>query len=354
MLYNQYKCLQQYIDGVAQDVYKKGDLVKTADFDSLEACENDNKNCFYISTQKGSQYINNKAYHYQVSLGIVYTDGTEKWILDKETSSLNNYAVCEDPTNISYIKISSQYNLEHSSGYLGEGKLTNLDLSTYNLKFLKQIFFTGCVHTLDAPFTLVLPPNAELDNLEELLALIQYTTGNNNGSRNIYITNFNSIKTANKLTKLDIPDFQPLNKEFILPKCFYNLKEIDLSTADYNYNINKYNFDTLNATLSLESFSISGKNVEEILASKINLANASPQNNTLYYDIFIDNSDDFTKTTLLDLRGLIYTEDDIRRSIGFSLKGNNPFIIKVKNNFIKNELIENGTIEATNVTWVIG
>lgn len=40
MEYNQYKCLQQYINGVAQDVYKKGDLVKTADFDTIEDCEN--------------------------------------------------------------------------------------------------------------------------------------------------------------------------------------------------------------------------------------------------------------------------------------------------------------------------
>ena len=354
MLYNQYKCLQQYVDGVAQDVYKKGNLVKTADFDSLESCENDNKNCFFISTQKGNYYNNNKVYPYQVSLGIVYTDGTEKWILDKETSSLNNYAVCEEPTNISYINISSQYNLGSNSGYLGSGQLTKLDLSTFNLKFLKQIFFTGCVHTLGTPFTLVLPPNAELDNLERILSLNQYTTGNNNGSRNIYITNFNSIKTANKLTILDIPDFQPLNKEFILPKCFYNLKEIDLSTADYNYNIEKYNFDTLNTTLSLESFSISGKNVEKILASKINLAKVQPQNKTLFYHIFINNSDDFNKTTILDLTGLIYTEDDtIKRSIRLSLKGNNSFIIKVKNNFIKNEILENNTIEATNVTWEI-
>ena len=73
MLYNQYKCLQQYVDGVAQDVYKKGDLVKTADFDSLESCEKDDglsTNCFswsYIQTEGTTETyiyykINGKSY----------------------------------------------------------------------------------------------------------------------------------------------------------------------------------------------------------------------------------------------------------------------------------------------------
>lgn len=78
MLYNQYKCLQQYLDGVAQDVYKKGNLVKTDDFNSLEDCEKNisphpptpSKGCFaWVNTTDNKIYysIDEKEYETTVS-----------------------------------------------------------------------------------------------------------------------------------------------------------------------------------------------------------------------------------------------------------------------------------------------
>ena len=58
MEYNQYKCLELYVNNEPQNVFKKGDLVKTGDFDTIEDCENNiNQNGYFTWVNKTDNKI---------------------------------------------------------------------------------------------------------------------------------------------------------------------------------------------------------------------------------------------------------------------------------------------------------
>ena len=124
MLYNQYKCLQQYINGMAQDVYKKGDLVKTADFDSLEACENNG-----ISTNGCFSWINT-------------TDNKIFYFINGKYEEATNNPVCIGKPNNS-LNFSNVHNPSFTANY----RLTSLDLSYIDTSDLNnmQDMFTNCI-----------------------------------------------------------------------------------------------------------------------------------------------------------------------------------------------------------------
>lgn len=152
MLYNQYKCLQQYVNGVAQDVYKKGDLVKTADFVSLKACEKDDglsTNCFswsYIQTEGTTEtYI-----YYKID-GKSYTSRVSPACIDTPSISLafscgsancTNHNWNIKTLNVKHIDTSQVVSLKEAFYYIQN--LKELDLSTWdtsNVETVAGMFF---------------------------------------------------------------------------------------------------------------------------------------------------------------------------------------------------------------------
>lgn len=235
MEYNQYKCLQQYINGVAQDVYKKGDLVKTADFDSLKACENNEiltKGCFsWINTtdNKIFYFINEKYYeatNNPVCIGKPYGS----LIFYDNSSYKTNYHLTS--LNLSYIDTSDLDYMQAMFHYCVS--LVSLNLSNFN---------TAKVKTFNSMF----------DSCEKLssLNLSSFTTdectdmgamfGDCKSLVSLSLSNFNTAKVTDmqgmfggceKLKSVNVSSFNTssvLNFNAMFADC-YNLTNLDLSS----------------------------------------------------------------------------------------------------------------------------
>ena len=229
MLYNQYKCLQQYVDGVAQDVYKKGDLVKTADFDSLESCEKDDglsTNCF--------SWINT-------------TDNKIDYSIDKTNYEATNSPVC----------IGKPYG---SLIFFDNYHLTSLNLSyidTSDLNYM-QAMFNNCFSLVSLSLSnfntaKVTTFNSMFSSCEKLssLNLSSFTTdectdmgamfGDCKSLVSLNLSNFNTAKVTDmqlmfggceKLKFVNVSSFNTssvLNFNAMFADC-YNLTNLDLSS----------------------------------------------------------------------------------------------------------------------------
>lgn len=148
MLYNQYKCLQQYIDGVAQDVYKKGDLVKTADFDSLEDCEKNilpppPTSCFNWtpSTNGIRMTLNGLNYNIERKYSKGYCLKDEIQTLRFEPYSTDQYI-----TTINFTSINTENCTDISHLFKNQPNLTSVDLSLFNTSKVEDMnqMFSGC------------------------------------------------------------------------------------------------------------------------------------------------------------------------------------------------------------------
>ena len=238
MLYNQYKCLQQYLDGVAQDVYKKGNLVKTADFDSLESCEKDDglsTNCFsWINTtdNKIFYFINEKYYeatNSPVCIGKPYGS----LIFYDNSSYTTNYNLTS--LNLSYIDTSDLDYMQAMFHYCMS--LESLNLSNFNTAKVTdmQLLFGGC----------------------EKLKSVNVSSFNTNS-----VLNFNAMfADCYNLTNLDLSSFTTASE---INSCAYmfqncsNLTKLNLSkfgpVRDTDGKDMFMNCDKLNHIICKESF----------------------------------------------------------------------------------------------------
>ena len=137
MLYNQYKCLQQYVDGVAKDVYKKGDLVKTDDFNSLEDCEKNisphpptpSKGCFaWVNTtdNKIKYWVDGKEYETTVSPVCI---GKPNISLRFQSPTANNFI---ETTYLDITQIDTSAMTTMDGMFSFHNALTSINLSNIN------------------------------------------------------------------------------------------------------------------------------------------------------------------------------------------------------------------------------
>ena len=240
MLYNQYKCLQQYVDGVAQDVYKKGDLVKTADFDSLEACENNG-----ISTNGCFSWINT-------------TDNKIFYFINGKYEEATNNPVCIGKPNNS-LNFSNVHNPSFTANY----RLTSLDLSYIDTSDLNnmQDMFTNCKSLVSLNLS-----NFNTAKVKDISFMFGYC-------ENLKFVNVSSFDTSSvlyfsamfsdcyNLTNLDLSSFTTASK---INSCAYmfdncrNLTKLNLSkfgpVSDTDGKNMFRNCDKLNHIICTESF----------------------------------------------------------------------------------------------------
>lgn len=219
MLYNQYKCLQQYINGVAQDVYKKGDLVKTADFVSLEACEKDDglsTNCFswsYFATEHTTETyiyykIDGKSYYPRVSPACIDTPSISlAFSCGSGDCTDHNWNI--KTLNVKHIDTSHVVSLKEA--FYDIRNLKELDLSTWN---------TSNVETMEKMFC--------LSNLDKI------NVSSFNTSKVQNMTLMFALDAHNNLTTLDLSNFNTSNlKEAtrMFSGC-HSLSSLDVSNFD--------------------------------------------------------------------------------------------------------------------------
>ena len=146
MLYNQYKCLQQYVDGVAQDVYKKGDLVKTDDFNSLEDCEKNisphpptpSKGCFaWVNTtdNKIKYWVDEKEYETTVSPVCI---GKPNISLRFQSPKANNFI---ETTYLDITQIDTSAMTTMDGMFSFHDALTSINLSNINSSQVTDLSF---------------------------------------------------------------------------------------------------------------------------------------------------------------------------------------------------------------------
>ena len=248
MLYNQYKCLQQYVDGVAQDVYKKGDLVKTADFDTIEDCENNisphpptpSKGCFtWVNTTDNVIKV-------QTSSTEWLTERVSPVCIDKPTylrfgynEEQNPYAKNITSLDITRIDTSSINDMTRMLYYCES--LGSIDLSNFNTSNCTNFsrMFEGC-HSLGS----IDVSSFDTSNCTNFYAMFDACTS----LGSIDVSNFNTSNCTNfrymffscrSLGSIDLSNFNTSNCTNFSDMFGYceSLGSIDLSS-----------FDTSNAT----------------------------------------------------------------------------------------------------------
>ena len=135
MEYNQYKCLELYVDNEPQNVFKKGDLVKTGDFDNIEDCENNiNQNGYFTWVNTTDNVIKVKT-----SSTKWLTARTSPVYVGKPTylrfgyeaqHNLNPYALNITSLGLTRIDTSSIQYMEYMFFYCRS--LVSLDLGSFN------------------------------------------------------------------------------------------------------------------------------------------------------------------------------------------------------------------------------
>ena len=149
MEYNQYKCLELYVNNEPQNVFKKGDLVKTGDFDTIEDCENNiNQNGYFTWVNTTDNKIK-----VQTSSTTWLTARKSPVYVGKPTylrfgyeaqQNLNPYAIHITSLDITRIDTSS---IEHMKNMFFNCKsLGSLDLSKFNTAKVRTMYgmFEGC------------------------------------------------------------------------------------------------------------------------------------------------------------------------------------------------------------------
>ena len=208
MLYNQYKCLQQYIDGVAQDVYKKGDLVKTADFDSLEDCEKNisphpptpSKGCFaWVNT----------------------TDNKIKyWVDEKE------YETTDSPVCIGKPHISLRFQSPKANNFI---KTTYLDITQIDTSAITTMSGMFSFHNALTSINLSNINSSQVTDLSFMFYNCQKLTSLN-------LSSFDTSKCTScdfmftnceSLTSLDLSNFDMSNVTSDMYDMFYNCDSLN-------------------------------------------------------------------------------------------------------------------------------
>ena len=149
MEYNQYKCLELYVNNEPQNVFKKGDLVKTGDFDNIEDCGNNiNENIGYFT------WVNKKDNKIKIETNNGWTTvKVSPYYIGKPTylkfryeaqQNLNPYASNITSLDITHINTSSIEDMSRMFFYCSS--LGSLDLSKFNTANVKTMngMFQGC------------------------------------------------------------------------------------------------------------------------------------------------------------------------------------------------------------------
>ena len=148
MEYNQYKCLELYVNNEPQNVFKKGDLVKTGDFDNIEDCVNNiNQKGYFTWVNKTDNKIkietNNGWTTVKVSPFYVGKPTYLKFRYEAQ-QNLNPYASNITSLDITRINTSSIEDMSRMFYYCSS--LGSLDLSKFNTANVKTMneMFKGC------------------------------------------------------------------------------------------------------------------------------------------------------------------------------------------------------------------
>lgn len=245
MLYNQYKCLQQYVNGVAQDVYKKGDLVKTADFVSLKACEKDDglsTNCFswsYIQTEGTTETyiyykIDEKSYTSRVSPACIDTPSISL-AFSCGSGNCTNHNWNIKTLNVKHIDTSQVVSLKEA--FYDIRNLKELDLSTWNTSNVETMEGMFLLSNLDK-INVSSFNTSKVQNMNFMFALDQH-----NNLTSLDVSNFDTSKCetlagmfrgCDKLTTLNLSNFNTINctnVQMMFAWC-YSLSSLDVSNFD--------------------------------------------------------------------------------------------------------------------------
>ena len=212
MEYNQYKCLELYVNNEPQNVFKKGDLVKTGDFDNIEDCVNNiNQKGYFTWVNKTDNKIkietNNGWTTVKVSPFYVGKPTYLKFRYEAQ-QNLNPYASNITSLDITRINTSSIEDMSRMFYYCSS--LGSLDLSSFNTANVGDMagMFQGC---------------SKLVSID----LSSFNTSN--------CTNFGAMfDSCSSLGSLDLSKFNTSNCTFF-NKMFSNctsLVSLDLSNFD--------------------------------------------------------------------------------------------------------------------------
>ena len=91
MAYKRYKMLQKYVNGVAQEEYKQGELISDYEYDTFNECNEGNQN--------PDEDIEDFIYQWVVVSGTYVCNGTNKHQEEKEQRSSDNGVTWEDTGN---------------------------------------------------------------------------------------------------------------------------------------------------------------------------------------------------------------------------------------------------------------
>ena len=148
MEYNQYKCLELYVNNEPQNVFKKGDLVKTGDFDNIEDCENNiNEKGYFTWVNKTDNKIKIETNNGWITVTVSpYYVGKPTYLKFRYEAqqNLNPYAINITSLDITRINTSSIEDM--SRMFAGCSSLGSLDLSNFNTANVKTMngMFQGC------------------------------------------------------------------------------------------------------------------------------------------------------------------------------------------------------------------
>ena len=212
MEYNQYKCLELYVNNEPQNVFKKGDLVKTGDFDNIEDCENNiNEKGYFTWVNKTDNKIKIETNNGWITVTVSpYYVGKPTYLKFRYEAqqNLNPYAINITSLDITRINTSSIEDM--SRMFAGCSSLGSLDLSNFNTANVKTMngMFQGCYKLVS-------------------LDLSKFNTSN--------CTNFGSMfANCSSLGSLDLSSFNT-SKSTFFAKMFDNctsLVSLDLSNFD--------------------------------------------------------------------------------------------------------------------------
>ena len=175
MEYNQYKCLELYVNNEPQNVFKKGDLVKTGDFDTIEDCENNiNQNGYFtwvnttdnkikvqtssttwLTARKSPVYVGKPTYlrfgyEAQQNLNPYAIHITSLDITRIDTSSIehmkNMFFNCKSLGSLDLSKFNTDSCIDMEVMFRNCSSLVSLDLSKFNTAKVRTMYgmFEGC------------------------------------------------------------------------------------------------------------------------------------------------------------------------------------------------------------------
>ena len=88
MAYKRYKMLQKYVNGVAQEEYKQGELISDYEYDTFNECNEGNQN--------PDEDIEDFIYQWVVVSGTYVCNNSNKYQMEKEQRSSDNGATWQD------------------------------------------------------------------------------------------------------------------------------------------------------------------------------------------------------------------------------------------------------------------